>query len=76
MQQLQALAATPRGLARWRRRRVAAYTLWGVAAVLAISHFFEHSGMIRLMAPGLQDLAIGWPMAFVVAVAGYVLYNR
>jgi len=44
--------------------------------VIAISHFFEHAGMIRLMEPGLEDLAIGWPMAFVMGVVGYVLYGR
>lgn len=75
-QQLQAFAAAAARGKQARRRQIGAYALWTVAAVIAIAHFFEHAGAIRLMSPGLEDLAIGWPVAFLIALGGFLLLRR
>ena len=52
-----------------------AYVMFAVAAVLAVSHVFEHFGTFQLMSPGLEDLLIGWPMAGMLAVSGAIIYG-
>ena len=49
--------------------------MWAVAAVMAVGHFFEHTGTIHLMSSGLQDLLVGWPMAGAIAVVGAIVYG-
>ena len=53
-----------------------AITLWIVAAVMAVAHFFEHAGTFRVMANGAQDLLLGWPMAAMLALVGAVTYGK
>jgi hypothetical protein len=49
--------------------------MFAVAVVLAVSHFFEHYGALRLMSSGLEDLFIGWPMAAILALSGAIIYG-
>ena len=74
-QQEQAVAAARLDFAQRRRRHVIAWSMWVVAAVMAIGHFFEHTGTVHLMSSGLQDLLIGWPMAGALAVIGAIVYG-
>lgn len=57
------------------RRHIAAFSMWALAVILAVSHIFEHTGTLRLMSPGLEDILIGWPMAGVLAVSGAFVYG-
>lgn len=54
--------------ARRARRRNTSMVLFAVAVVIAVAHFFEHMGVIKLFSPGLEDVLIGWPMAGVLAL--------
>ena len=74
-QRQQALAAARHDFARQVRRHRAAYALWVLAIVLAVSHIFEHTNTIRLMSPGAEDVLIGWPMAGVLALVGGIVYG-
>lgn len=62
-----------RQLSPWTRRRIAAWALFAVAALVAIQHMLAHLGWRPLpFAMGLQDLLIGYPMAGVLAIVGLV----
>jgi len=74
-QQQQAEAAAKLDLAARTRRHRTAWAMWVVAAVMAIAHFFEHFGVIRLMSAGWQDFLLGWPMAGALAVLAAVIYG-
>lgn len=74
-QRLQQAAEFRRDFKRRQRRHVAAYALWIIAAIIAIGHFFEHAGTVQIVSASFQDLAIGWPMAGVLAIAGGVIYG-
>ncbi|HVB01529.1 MAG TPA: hypothetical protein VNE42_09755 [Acidimicrobiales bacterium] len=63
------------GFARKRRRHISAAIMWSVAACLAIAHLFEHTGTLRIMSLGLEDILIGWPMAGVLTITGAVVYG-
>jgi uncharacterized membrane protein len=75
MQQQQSIAAARRDWSQKRRRHAIAYVMLGIAALLAVSHAFEHFGMFHLMSAGLEDLLIGWPMAAVLAISGAIIYG-
>lgn len=61
---------------RWTPRRVLAWSLFGLALVIAIQHIFAHLGKpILSFSMGLQDLVIGWPMAGVIALVGLLILD-
>ena len=74
-QRLQAVAEARRAYRHRQHRHVAAFGIWGIAVVIAVTHFAEHAGSIRLMSPGLEDLLIGWPMAAVLGIVGAFVYG-
>lgn len=75
-QRRQAEAAIQADFQRQRRRHAIAYLLVALAVVMAIGHFFAHWGAVELMAPGLQDLLIGWPMAGLLAIIAAIIYGK
>ncbi len=75
-QRQQAIAAARRDESKRRRRHTIAYSLYAVAVVMAIAHFFEHAGTITPMAPALSDILIGWPMAGALAITGAIVFGR
>lgn len=56
---------------RERRRRVLGWGLVVVGAVMALVHVFTHLG--RLSIVGYQDLLLGYPMAAVLIMVGFLL---
>ncbi len=50
--------------------------MFALAAAIAVGHFLEHWGAVELMAPALQGLLIGWPMAGLLAVSGAMIYSK
>lgn len=56
---------------RVRRRRVAGWLLVGVGAIMAVVHMVTHLGRLHLM--GYQDLLVGYPMAGVLVLGGFLL---
>lgn len=58
------------------QRRIVAWALFALAAVIALTHVLEHAGIFQVMSPGLEDLVIGYPAAMVIAVAGGVALGR
>ena len=75
-QRQQAAAEARRAFAHRRHRHVAAFSIWALAVVMAVTHVFEHAGTLRIMSPGLEDFFIGWPMAAVLGIVGAVAYGR
>jgi len=60
----------------WTKRRVAAWTLFVVASVIAVNHIFAHLGdQLVPMGMGTQDLLIGWPMAALIGLAGLMILD-
>ncbi|WP_285031700.1 hypothetical protein [Mycolicibacterium sp. lyk4-40-TYG-92] len=59
------------GFRRERRRRAAGWLLVGVGAVMALVHMVTHLGRFALV--GYQDLLMGYPMAAVLILAGFIL---
>lgn len=64
--------ATPAERAEQSRRRAlrrrAGQALLLVALVMAVTHLFEHAGVLRFMPLGAEDLLLGWPMAGLLAI--------
>lgn len=57
----------------WRRRKIMAWSLFGLAILVAVTHILEHLGAFQVMSPGLQDLFIGYPMAIALGVAAAIV---
>jgi len=56
---------------RERRRLMIGWVLVGIGAVMAVVHMITHLGRLQLI--GMQDLLIGYPMAGVLILAGFLL---
>ena len=56
---------------RVRRRRVAGWLLVGIGAIMAVVHMVTHLGRLHLL--GYQDLLVGYPMAAVLVLGGFLL---
>ncbi len=67
-----------RQLRRWPPRRIAAWSLFAVAALIAAQHVIAHMGVHPLpFSMGWQDLLVGYPMAGIVLILGaFVLEPR
>lgn len=67
-----------RQLRRWTPRRMAAWSLFVLAGVMAVQHIVAHMGVRPLpMSMGWQDLLVGYPMAGLILVVGaFVLEPR
>ena len=61
---------------RRQQRRIAAWALFALAAVIAVTHILEHAGAFQVMSPGLKDLLIGYPTAGILAVTGGIVLGR
>lgn len=60
-----------RQLAGWSPRRALAWSLFVLAAAVAVQHVLAHSGWRPLpLTMGWQDLLVGYPMAAFLALAG------
>lgn len=56
---------------RQRRLRAGGWLLVGTGATMAIVHVFTHLGRLRIV--GYQDLLLGYPMAGVLILAGFIV---
>lgn len=67
-----------RQLRGWTPRRIAAWSLFGLAVVIGVVHVLAHSGLQPIpVTMGWQDILIGYPTAALLALAGlFVLYPR
>jgi len=58
-----------RQLSAWTARRVLAWLLFGLAAVVAGQHLLAHAGLVLLpFGMGKQDLFTGYPTAFLLGL--------
>lgn len=65
-----------RQLSTWTRRRIAAWSMFVLAIVMAIMHVFAHGGWKPIpLSMGWQDLLLGYPMAAVIFVAGAMILD-
>jgi len=51
-----------------------AWALFAVAPIVVITHLLEHVGVLQLYSASLEDLTIGYPTAFLLLIAGGILY--
>jgi hypothetical protein len=54
-----------------RRRRIFGWVLVAIGTVMAVIHMVAHLGRLKII--GYQDLLIGYPMAAVLILAGFLL---
>ena len=65
-----------RQLSPWSPRRVATWSLMGLALLVAGQHVLAHLGWRPLpLSMGWQDILVGYPMAGVLAVAALMLLD-
>ena len=63
-----------RQLRTWTWRKIVAYTLVILGALVLANHTFMHLGLDWLpMSQGRQDLFAGWPLGGVLAIAGFII---
>lgn len=63
-----------RQLSTWSKRRFASWSLFGLAALIAVQHLVAHAGWRPIpISMGWQDLLIGYPAAGVLAVIGGIV---
>lgn len=67
-----------RQLRRWPPRRIAAWSLFAIAAVIGAQHVIAHLGVQPLpLSMGWQDLLVGYPTALLLLILGaFVLEAR
>lgn len=67
-----------RQLRQWPPRRIAAWSLFVAAVVIAVQHVIAHAGVRPLpVSMGWQDLLVGYPMAGLIFILGlFVLDPR
>jgi hypothetical protein len=56
---------------RERRRRILGWVLVALGALMAAVHMVSHLGRLKIV--GYQDLLIGYPMAAVLVLAGFMV---
>ncbi|MCC9184781.1 hypothetical protein [Mycolicibacterium mageritense] len=56
---------------RQRRFRAVGWVLVGVGGTMAVVHMFTHLGRLHII--GYQDLLLGYPMASVLTLAGFLI---
>lgn len=56
---------------RERLRRLLGWLLVGVGSVMALVHVYTHLARLRIV--GFQDLLLGYPMAGMLVLAGFML---
>jgi hypothetical protein len=56
---------------RERRRRVFGWVLVAVGTAMAVVHMVTHLGRLKIV--GYQDLLLGYPMAAMLVVAGFMV---
>lgn len=59
-----------------RRRQSIAWSLIGAGGVVGLSHLLQHIGLYELMSPGMSDIFIGYPTAFVLVIFGVMRVAR
>lgn len=65
-----------RQLKGWTRRRILSWTLFLLAAAVALQHLIAHLGWRPLpMSMGWQDLLVGYPAALLIAVLGAIMLD-
>jgi hypothetical protein len=65
-----------KSLQTWPRRRVFSWALMLAGVVVAAQHLLAHAGLDPLpLSMGWQDLAVGYPMAGLLVVAGALLVD-
>jgi hypothetical protein len=58
-------------LSAWSKRRIASWTLFALALLVAGQHLLAHAGWRPLpMGMGKQDIFLGYPMAILIGVIG------
>ena len=58
-------------LSMWTKRRIMSWSIFGAAIVIVVQHWIAHLGYRPLpISMGWQDLLIGYPTGFVLAVVG------
>lgn len=66
-----------RQLRGWTPRRIAAYSLVALAAVIGVNHVLAHLGGAWLpMSLGWQDLLVGYPAAGLLALTGFIILGQ
>lgn len=60
----------------WSKRRVLSWSLFVLAAVVAVQHVLAHGGFQPLpISMGWQDILVGYPTAALLAVTGAVMLD-
>jgi hypothetical protein len=55
-----------------RKRQWIAGSLFTAGAIVGVSHIVEHAGVFQVFSPGIDDVAIGYPMAGLLVVYGAI----
>lgn len=60
---------------RRRRNRILAVGFAALGVLTGLSHVLEHMGAFRILDPGWQDIALGYPMALLLLMVGGILWG-
>ena len=60
----------------YRRRRVLGWTLVALGVVTGVQHLLSHWGLFNVISRGWDDLAVGYPMAALLGVAGAIVLSK
>ena len=63
-------------LSNWSKRRVASWSLFGLAGLVAVQHLVAHAGWRPMpISMGWQDILMGYPTALVLAIVGAIMLD-
>ena len=63
-------------LAEYRHRRFLGWALVSLGIAVGVQHLLSHWGLFTVISRGWDDLAVGYPMAGLLAIAGTVVLSK
>jgi hypothetical protein len=63
-------------LAHYRARKIAGWSLVVLAVLVGVSHWVGHLGAFHIASPGMEDLLVGYPTAFLLGVLGAFVLSK
>ncbi len=60
----------------YRRRRILGWTLVALGVIVGAQHLGHHLGFYTLISEGWDDLVAGYPLAFLLGIAGAIVLSK
>ncbi len=60
----------------YRVRRTIGWSLVALGILVGVTHWMEHLQLFSIASEGIQDVALGYPMALLLGIGGSIVLSR